>query len=107
MTNTSELFPRKASTVEGQVDAHHDTLVRHGRKFVDHASWITAVHDRVVKLEQKDPSEQIAQFRTDFAVAMGKVRAVIWTFGIVWTVATGVGGIVLTLILHFYLKVPK
>jgi hypothetical protein len=99
MSDKSALFPKRAKEVPDQVEIHYDVLHRHAREFVEHADWITAVHQRVTKLETADPSVQLQEFRTQFRVAMGKVQAVMWTFGVLWTVLVTVAGIVVTVVL--------
>jgi hypothetical protein len=100
MSDSSALFPKRARELPDQVEVHHEVITRHARKFVDHADWITAVHQRVTDLENKDPSTELQEFRTQFQVAMAKVQAVMWTFGVIWTVIVTVGGIVVTFVLR-------
>jgi hypothetical protein len=99
MSDNSNLFPKRAREVPDQLEIHHEVLSRHARKFVDHADWITSVHQRVTDLENADPSKELQEFRTQFQVAIAKVQAVMWTFGVVWTVLVTIGGIVVAIVL--------
>ncbi len=100
MSEKSALWPKRAKEVPEQVEIHHEVLTRHAREFVDHADWITAVHQRVTDLEEKDPNKELQEFRTQFQVAIAKVQAVMWTFGVIWTVIVTVCGVVVTLLLR-------
>jgi hypothetical protein len=100
MSDKSDLWPKRARELPEQVDAHHEVITRHAREFVKHADWITAVHQRVTDLEEKDTNKELQEFRTQFQVAIARVQAVMWTFGVVWTVLVTVGGIVVTLVLR-------
>lgn len=99
VSDKSALFPKRARELPDQVEVHYEVLTRHAREFIDHADWITSVHQRVVQLEEKDPAKELHEFRTQFQVAIGKVQAVMWTFGVVWTVIVTVGGIVVAIVL--------
>jgi hypothetical protein len=115
----SALFPKRARDLKDQVEVHHEVLTRHAREFEEHGNWITGVHQRVsaleendkkmsgyklqagladqrvTALEKKDPSKELEEFR----LLIGKVRAVMWTFGMIWTVLLGIAGIIVSIVL--------
>jgi hypothetical protein len=99
LASKSALWPKRAREMPEQVDIHHEVIGRHAREFVEHADWITAVHQRVSDLEEKDTNKELQEFRTQFQIAIARVQAVMWTFGVVWTVLVTVGGVVVALVL--------